>query len=183
MKTVSLAVARRYARALLEVAPQEGSAEKLRDEIRSAVALLSEHKDLAAALTHPALPHERKARVTEAIWTSARASAVFRRLMALLVEHDRVDLLPAIEAAFTAQWNDQRRVATAEIVSATELEAGQTSAITAVFERITSRRVEAKSSLDPALLGGVLVRIGGRSYDGTVSGRLRGLRERLAKGA
>lgn len=183
MKTVSLAVARRYARALLEVALQDGAAEKLRDEIRSAVELLSEHKDLAAALTHPALAHERKARVAEAIWTPARASVLFRRLIALLVDRDRMDLLPAIETAFTAQWNDHRQVATAEIVSARELEAGETKAVAAALEKVTSRRVEATSSLDPALLGGVLVRIGGRSYDGTVRGRLRALRERLAKGA
>jgi F-type H+-transporting ATPase subunit delta len=183
MKTVSLAVARRYARALLDVALQDESAEKLRDEIRSAAALLAEHEDLAAALTHPAISHERKASVAAAIWSAPRASTLLRRLMALLVEHDRVGLLPAIEVAFTSQWNEHRHVATAEIVSAVELDAGETKAVTAVFEKVTSRRVEAQSTLDPALLGGVLVRIGGRSYDGTVRGRLLALREQLAKGA
>ena len=183
MKTVSLAVARRYAHALLDVALRDGSAETVRNEMRAAVALLSEHKDLAAALTHPAISHERKERVAGAVWTDARASVLFRRLMGLLVERDRVGLLPAIEAAFTSRWNDQRQVALAEIVSAVELGAVETQAITAAFESVTGKRVEAQSALDPALLGGVLVRIGGRSYDGTVRGRLQALRERLAKGA
>lgn len=183
MKTASLAVARRYARALLDVALQDETAEALRDELRSTGALLAEHKDLAAALTHPAISHEKKARVAQAIWTAQRASELMRRLMAVLVENDRVELIPAIEAAFTSQWNERRRVATAEIVSAVELETPETKAITAAFEKVTSRRVEAKSTVEPALLGGVLVRIGGRSYDGTVRGRLHALRERLAKGA
>lgn len=183
MKTVSLAVARRYARALLDIALQDGSAESLRDELRAAAALLSEHKDLAAAMTHPAISHERKANVAAAVWSEGRASALLRRLMGLLVEHDRVDLLPAVEAAFTSQWNEHRHVATAEIVSAVELRGPETTAITAAFEKVTSRKVEAQSSVDPALLGGVLVRIGGRSYDGTVRGRLQALRERLARGA
>lgn len=183
MKTVSLAVARRYAHALLDVALRDASAETLRDEMRAAVAVLSQHKNLAAALTHPAISHERKERVAGAVWTDARASVLFRRLMGLLVERDRVGLLPAIEAAFTSRWNDQRQVALAEIVSAVELKAVETQAITAAFENVTGKRVEAQSGLDPALLGGVLVRIGGRSYDGTVRGRLQALRERLAQGA
>jgi F-type H+-transporting ATPase subunit delta len=186
MKRVSLPVARRYASALLDVALQGASpaeAESVRRDIRGALELLAEHKSLAGVLAHPAIPSEKKAQVVAAVWTEARASRVFGRFMALLVEHGRVQLLPAIEASYSAQWNERRNVALAQVVSAVALQPAQVAAIAGVLESVTTRGVEIESRLDPEMLGGVLVRVGGRSYDGTVRGRLRALRERLAGGA
>jgi F-type H+-transporting ATPase subunit delta len=180
MKEASLAVARRYARALLDLALKDGSAEQVRGELRSAQGLLLEHRDLMSALAHPAISAERKKKVVAAVWTEARASDLFRRFMDLLVDHDRVGLIGVIEQSFTAQWNESRNVVAAEVVSAVTLDQGQTEAVGKAVEAATGRTVELRALTDPAVLGGVLVRVGGRSYDGTVVARLRALRERLA---
>jgi F-type H+-transporting ATPase subunit delta len=185
MKRVSPAVARRYASALLDVALQEKDSEapaKLREEMRDARELLGRQEDLAAALTHPTIPSDRKKGLVAAIWSEARATLLFRRLMELLVERGRVGLLPAVERSFSTQWNEHRNVALAEVLSAVELRPAQVKAIAGALEGVTRTQIEVESALDPELLGGVVVRMGGRSYDGSVRGRLRALRERLAAG-
>jgi F-type H+-transporting ATPase subunit delta len=183
MNRVSPSLARHYARALLDVALQQGDAEALRAELRGAVGLLSEHPDLARVLGNPALPPSRKKGVVLAVWAEDRASALFRKLLVLLVENGRLEALPAIESAFGSLWNAHRRVASAEVVSAVPLDEDQRRALAGALEKAIGMGVEMEMRLDPGVLGGVLVQVGGRSYDGTVRARLRALKERLASGA
>jgi len=117
-----------------------------------------------------------------AIWSEGRATALTVRLLELLVGRDRITLLPGIEKAFAALWNDNRGVVAAEAVTAAPLGPDQERALAEAIRRTTGREVELSASLDPALRGGVLLRLLGRTYDGTVRGRLRALRERLVQG-
>ena len=183
MKTLSLGIARHYARALLDVALQEGSAEALRGELRDAVGLLREQKELSEALGNPAISPERKKAIVLAVWAEGRGSALFRRLLGLLVDNRRIDALPAIEDAYASLWNIHRHVAAAEVVSAVPLEAAQQGRIASALEKATGMGVEVRTIIDPEVLGGVLVRVAGKSYDGTVRASLRALKERLSSGA
>ncbi len=186
MKRVSLAVARRFASALLDVAlqgPGGDMPETIRQEMRQALGVLADHKNLADVLGHPTLPVDRKKQIVAEVWGGPRSSVLFRRFMELLVDRKHVGLLPVIEASFSALWNEHRNVTLAEVVSAVTLPPTQVEAIAGALESVAARGVEIRAGLDPTLLGGVLVRMGGRSYDGTVRGRLMALRERLAKGA
>jgi F-type H+-transporting ATPase subunit delta len=178
MKPRALGAARRYARALLDVALPQGDAETLRRELREAAALLASQKDLQSALEHPALPAEAKRKVVEAVW-GRRGSPVLGRLMALLAERGRIALLPAIEQSYGGLWNAHRGVVAAEAVSAVPLDENQTRAVAEALRRATGKDVELQSRADPALVGGLLVKMAGRTYDGTVRGRLRALRQRL----
>jgi len=101
----------------------------------------------------------------------------------LLAENGRLGALAAIDTAFGSLWNAHRHVASAEVVSAVSLDEDQQRALVGALEKATGMGVEIETRLDPAVLGGVLVRVGGRSYDGTVRARLRALKERLASGA
>jgi F-type H+-transporting ATPase subunit delta len=183
MSTSSFGIARHYARALLDVALREGNAEKVREELREAVGLLSDHTDLAGILGNPAIPPDRKKGIVMAVWAEGKASGLFRRLLSLLVENRRIGALESIETSFAALWNAHRNVAAAEVVSAVPLDGEQERALTAALGKATGMGVEIRSETDPSVLGGVLVRIGGKSYDGTVRSRLRALKERLASGA
>ena len=179
MKPRAQGVARRYARALLDVAGQQGAAaEALRRELREATALLAAQPDLRKALEHPALPAERKRKVVGAVWGRG-TSPIMVRLLDLLVERGRMELLPAIEESFSALWNAQRGVVAAEAVSALALDEAQTRAVAEALRKATGKDVELQTRTDPALLGGILVKMAGRTYDGTVRGRLRALRQRL----
>ena len=178
MKPRAQGAARRYARALLDVALQQGDPEALRRELRGATALLAAQKDLRSALEHPALPAEAKRKIVEAVW-GRRGSPVMARLMTLLAERGRTGLLPAIEESFSGLWNAHRGVMDAEAVSAVPLDESQTRAVAEALRRATGKDVELQTRADPALVGGLLVKMAGSTYDGTVRGRLRALRQRL----
>jgi F-type H+-transporting ATPase subunit delta len=180
MKRVSLAAARRYARALLDVA-QEGDPAAVREELRAVGSRLEQHAALAEALAHPVLPATKKRALLLAVFKDELSPPVLR-LLELLVERGRVGLLPAVASAYAALFNAQRGVAQAEVVSAAPLDADERRGLQAALERASGLGVELALREDPALLGGLLVRLGGRSYDGSVRGRLRALRAVLGAG-
>lgn len=182
MKKVSPAAARRYARALLEVALEGADAAAVREQLRGVRTLLEERRELQEALAHPGLGLEKKRALLRAL-LAGRSTAPVLRLTELLLERQRLALLPAIEAAYATLWNAQRRVAAAQALTAVPLEAAQRRALERALEGATGLGIELETSEDASLLGGLLVQVGGRTYDGTLRGQLRRLRERLTGGA
>jgi len=191
VKAGSRPVARRYSRALLSVVTQAptGKGEvmptpaALAAELRACLDLLEKTPTLQAALTDPLLPTPRKRALVEAVFTKAQASPLLVRLLALLVDAGRTELLPGIEEAFRHAWNAQRGVVEAEAVTATDLDEGQRADITKALAGVSRQEVDLRTSLDPRVIGGVLVKMAGKNYDGTVRGRLRALRALLVHGA
>jgi F-type H+-transporting ATPase subunit delta len=182
LKGASRVVARRYARALLDVVmsgpkgPTEGPAE-VRAALERSRALLQENAELMRALTHPGVPVLARNKIVAVAW--AQAPEVVKRLMHLLVERDRVLLLPAISEAYTVAWNEARGVVMAEAVSAVDLDAGQTLALSEGLARAAGKAVELTTRVDPSVLGGLRVTVGGRTLDGTVLAQLQALRRSL----
>jgi F-type H+-transporting ATPase subunit delta len=172
------ALARRYARALLDVAGREGTDAilALRDELRAFSPLVSGHAGLRRALLHPGLGAEPRRRVLAALADRAGASLLLRRLLQLLVSRDRVGLLPDIAETYAELANTARGVSSVEAASAVALTDAQSRALAAAL----GGAVELRTRVEPALIGGLLVRMGGRTYDGTVRTRLAVLRRRLA---
>jgi F-type H+-transporting ATPase subunit delta len=190
MKAASRPVARRYSRALLDVSkgqpPGKGKAEPSADdlaaELHASAELLEKNAALRQALFDPLLPAARKRALVEAVWTEAGAAPLVLRLLGLLVDNARLDLLPEIERAFRAAWNAERGVVEAEAVTAVELGPAQRDALTTALSSVSGLGVDLQTRLDPAVLGGVLVRMAGKSYDGTVRGRLKAMKSRLVYG-
>ena len=174
--------ARRYARALLDVAVQQGDPEAVRRELREATALMAAQAELRSALLNPAVPGEAKRKVVEAVW-GRRASPLTARLMALLAERGRIGLLGAIEDSFGGLWNAHRGVVAAQAVAAVPLDEAQTGALAETLRRATGKEVELKVRTEAALQGGLVVTMAGRTYDGSVRGRLKSLRARLVEQA
>lgn len=169
--------ARRYARALFDVAPQAQRG-AVRDDLHQAAAALASHAELRAALTNPALRPEARARLAGAVFANAAEPA--GRLLRLLAQRGRMVLLPAIARAFAEQVAEAAGVITAQATTAVALEAGQRDALTAAIRTATGHAVELETATDPSLLGGVRLTLQGRTYDGSVKSRLAGLRRALS---
>ncbi|HSD26347.1 MAG TPA: ATP synthase F1 subunit delta [Vicinamibacteria bacterium] len=168
------ALARRYARALLQAAGGEALA--LRDELRVLGPAVEGHPELRRALLDPGLGPEPRRRLLAAVAERAGASALLRRLLDLLASRDRVGLLPDVIEAYAELANGTHGVVSAEVVSAVPLAEAQRQALAAAL----GGTVELRGRVDPDVVGGVLVRVGGTTYDGTVRTRLAALRRRLA---
>jgi F-type H+-transporting ATPase subunit delta len=172
------ALARRYARALLDVGGSQGrdAALSLRDELRGFAAIVAGHAELQRALVRPGLGAEERRRVVSAVAEKAGASGRLRRLVDLLASRDRLSLLPDVAGAYAEAANAAHGVVSAEVASAAALDEPQRRALADAL----GTAVELQARVAPELVGGLLVRVGGKTYDGTVRARLAALRRRLA---
>ena len=173
------AAARRYARALLDVALEKGDT-ALRQDLDDLGRLYVEHAELRTLLLHPTVPTAKKTGVIAAL-LRGRPSDLLQRLIALLVERDRIELLPLIAKAYARRWNAKKGIVEAEVVSARALDDAEARAIAAAAAQASGgKQIELRRGVDPGLMGGLLLRMEGRIYDGSVRARLRALREQLA---
>jgi len=175
------ALARRYARALFDAAAHQGPEAPLalRDELRAFAPLLAGHPELRHALSHPGLGAEPRRRVLAALAERAGASVLLRRLVELLATRDRALLLPDIAEAYADIANTVSGVVSAEAVSAVALPEAQARALALTLGG-PAGPAELRRRVDPELIGGLLVRVGGKTYDGSVRTHLAALRRRLA---
>jgi F-type H+-transporting ATPase subunit delta len=179
------AIARRYAKALLEVARAQGLGvpAALHGELSSFAKSFEASPELRRALQHPTLRAEARRKVVGALAETGGASPLLRRLLDLVATRDRLELLPALAEEYAEARNAAEGRVSAEAVTAVPLADTQKAGVSSALSSAIGKAVELRTRVDPALLGGVLVKLGGRSYDGTVRGQLAALRVRLASGS
>jgi F-type H+-transporting ATPase subunit delta len=169
-----------YANALADVALAQGAVEPLETQLTALAALYGEAADLRNFLASPAVTREAKHGVIEKIAARMGAGKVVRNFLFVLADHQRTQILPEVIAAFQEVVRQRQGIAQAEISSAVELSPAQKDEFAKTLERLTGKKVEPSYSLDPALLGGAVVRIGSTIYDGSLRNQLNTLRARLA---
>jgi F-type H+-transporting ATPase subunit delta len=175
LKSASL----QYANALADIALAQGAAEPVVKQLTGFAAVYAESAELQTVLASPAVPIESKHNVIEKIAARLGASKIVRNFLFVVADHQRTHILPEIVETFLEVVRQRQGVAEAEVSSAVELSAAQKKNLTQTLTKLTGKKIETKYSLDPALLGGAVVRIGDTVYDGSVRSRLNELRARL----
>jgi F-type H+-transporting ATPase subunit delta len=176
LKSASL----QYANALADIALAQGAAEPALKQLADFRAACAESAELRNFLASPAVGRDAKHGVIEKLVARLGASKILRNFLFVIADHQRTHILPEIITAFQEVVRQRQGIAEAEISSAVELSAAQKTEFAGTLARITGKRVEAKYSLEPALLGGAVVRVGDTIYDGSLRNRLNELRTRLA---
>jgi F-type H+-transporting ATPase subunit delta len=175
LKSASL----QYANALADVVLAQGAADAALKQLADFEAAFAESSELRNFLTSPGVPREAKHGVIEKIAARIGADKIIRNFLFVISDHQRWHILPEIVAAFQDVIRQRQGIAEAEIFSAIELSAPQKKKFAQTLERLTGKKIEAKYSLDPALLGGAVVRVGDTIYDGSVRNSLNEMRARL----
>jgi F-type H+-transporting ATPase subunit delta len=175
LKSASL----QYANALGDIALAQGAAEPTAKQLSDFAALYAQSVELRTFLASPAVTIETKHAVIEKLVARLGASKIVRNFLFVITDHRRTHLLPEIAATFQQVIRQRQGVAEAEISSAVELSAAQKKEMVATLARLVGKKIETKYSLDPALLGGAVVRIGDTIYDGSLRGRLNEMRALL----
>jgi F-type H+-transporting ATPase subunit delta len=174
-------VTRQYATALADVAMAQDTADDVTQQLIGFGALYAESAELRNFLSSPAVAREAKHRVIEKLLARVRGSNIVRNFLFVIVDHQRTHLLPEIIAAVQEEIQRRQGITEAQVSSAVELSKTQKAEMEFTLERLTGKRVEAKFSLEPELLGGAVVRLGDTVYDGSLRSRLNNLRARLAE--
>jgi F-type H+-transporting ATPase subunit delta len=172
-------LARRYARALLDIGIAKGSYEQLGKDIDELAALYSGSRDLTEALTNPVFPMARRRAVLEAILERAGVSPVTRNFVLLLLDRERIPYLPAIGRELRAMVDERAGRVRALVTSARPLTADNVATIQAALEKVSGKKVLLEKKEDPTLLGGVVAKVGDVVYDGSVRTQLEMMRERF----
>jgi F-type H+-transporting ATPase subunit delta len=175
LKSASL----QYANALADVVLEQGAAEPARKQLADFAAAYAESVELRNFLASPAATHEEKHRVIESILARLGASRIIRNFLFVVVDHQRAHLLPEIMSSFEQVLMERQNVEEAEVTSAVELNNNQKSTLLQTLERLTGKKIRAKYTLEPGLMGGAVVRIGDMIYDGSLRKRLNVLRAQL----
>ena len=172
-------IAQHYADALADVVISEGNTEAISRELRDFLALLQESEQLRILLNSPAVSRANKHSVAQSLVERMHASRTLRNFLFVVIDQRRMALLPEIQRAFETQLDERQGVARANVISARDLKEIEKKQLRAALERLSGQRVEARFDLDPALIGGAVVRVGSTIYDGSVRTQLQRLRARL----
>ncbi len=175
----SRASAARYSRALFDIALKESDPHLAARELAEFNAVLEGHEELKRTLASPGVSPASKRNLLQALVTRAACSAPVAKLLLLLAERDRLSLLPDVVELFRERLMDHEKMVRADITTAAPLQPVQAQRLEQQLSELTRRRVTLTTKVDPAIIGGVVARIGGTVFDGSVATQLARIRERL----
>ena len=174
-------IAEVYARALFEVAKEHDVLDRVHDELGEFADALSEDRTLQLFLFSPYFSSEEKREGVKKIVSDADER--FVNFLELLAERHRMPVLFRIKREFDGRWADEHQLLPVTVTSAVELDEGLADEIGKRIQDETGRTVELSSTVDPEVLGGLMVRVGNMVLDATVRNRLERLRKQVAKAA
>lgn len=175
-------VTRRYAAALYEEAGEEGVLGEVDDDVLMLRRSLESNRELARFFESPVIPQEKKDTIVREL-LEGRVEDLTVRFLRLLVRKDRESLTKEILDQYQSLRDEQRGIVDAEATVAHPLADEDRGALIEVLEEKTGKDVRLHVEEDPDLIGGLVVRIGDRVFDGSVRSQLGALRDRLHNAA
>lgn len=174
------ALVARYAHAFLQVVTAAKLDTAAIDrQFADFIATWDESRELREFFENPAVPAAQKVGFLDKLNARLGLQKELRNLLAVLIDNNRIGQVSEVAQAYRRLLQEQLGIRQAEIVTARELNEQERGALVVEIGKLAGARVEASFRLDPAILGGTVVRIGSTVYDGSVRGRLERLKEAL----
>jgi F-type H+-transporting ATPase subunit delta len=167
-----------YARALFQAAQEAGRVDGVAGDLAAFASAIDEVPELRAFLRNPQIEPTGKAAVLEQL--GADADELARNFVRLAAEKGRAGEIPEISAELEALVARAQNRLAVELTTAHELSDDEATSIVQAIEKASGRTVEATRSVDPGLIGGIVLQVGSHRADGSVRGRLERLRHELA---
>jgi F-type H+-transporting ATPase subunit delta len=167
-----------YARALFEAAKEHGKLEQVRQELDDLTVAIEQVSELQAVLENPEVDQDVKAQILVDVLSDAEE--LTRNFLRLLAEKGRTAEIDQIVEEFDSLVAAEQRLLEVELTTAFELTDDDFRSIVSQIEQASGRTVEASRSVDPALIGGLVLQAGSMRLDASIRGRLERLRHELA---
>ncbi len=178
----NLAIARRYAKALLLIGKEDGNTETYREELAGISSLIEREKTLEQAINNPLYNAEGRKKVLGSVIDKLGLSAVMKSFLTLLFDKGRFIYLSSINEFYQKLADELKGISRASLVSATALSSETVDKIRATLSEKTGKDIILDIEQDPSLIGGIVTRIGDLVLDGSIKTQLLNMRESLKRG-
>ena len=168
-----------YSRALFQAAEGQDKLDVVHEQVGAFADALESNRDLAVFFFSPYFSTEEKKDGLGKVLDGA--DELVRNFLELLIEKHRVPAVYRIRRAYDARWEEANKLLPVEVTSAIELDPETVEQIGQKIGERTGRRVQLESTVDPDILGGIVVRVGDRIIDASIANRLESLRKQVAR--
>lgn len=169
--------AKEYGKALFLLTEEEGTTETVAGELRAVRALLRENPRYEKLLDTPALGKEEKLLLIDRAFSSLNESLV--NLMKILCERHNVYRFSGVADAYAALYDESRGIERVQALTAVAMTERQIAALTAKLSSMSGKTVIVENTVEPSVLGGMVLRMAGKQLDGSVKARLSALEKSL----
>jgi F-type H+-transporting ATPase subunit delta len=177
---VASRAAKRYAQAIFSLGKERGTLDAWQSDLALLANVVADGR-VSHYLTNPSIPKERKIEVLESA-LDVTVQPETRKLARLLIERDRMTLLPEIRELVDDQVRAERGIAIAAVTTADPLNEAEQDLVREKMEEITGQQIELDLEIDPEIIGGIIIRVGDQVIDGSVRNKLEKMRTRLMAG-
>lgn len=174
-------VASRYAQALFDLANDRKQVAAVESDLNSLRAAIAESKDLRTLLASPAFSAEDKAKGLAGIAAKAKFNDTTKKFLGLLAANGRASALAEVAEGFARLSAAARGAVSAEVVTAMPLTAAQAKGVQAALRQALGKAPEITTRVDPAILGGIKVKVGSRLFDASLRSKLDSLKFALKR--
>ena len=178
-KAQETGLAGRYANAVFELAQEEKAVDLLADDFTALSRLIGESRDLARLIKAPVYSREEQGKAIKAVLEKMGASALATQFVLTLAAKRRLFALPDIIRAYERLVAQLKGEVRAEVTSARPLSEAETAQLKSVLKAKLGREPRLQTFVDPSLLGGLVVRVGSRMIDSSLSTKLNGIRSAM----
>jgi len=168
-------LATRYATALFELARDQGALDKVAADLASVKTMVDSSPDLRRLVRSPVIGRAEQGKAMDALLERAQVTDLTRRFVGVIAANRRLFSLESIIAAFRQQLAKSRGELTAVVSTAQPLNDAQKAALDAALRRAVGVKVAVETKVEPALMGGMVVRIGSRMFDSSLRSKLQRL--------
>lgn len=170
------AVAERYASSLFELAQQANSVAKVESDLNDFEAMLKDSADLSRLINSPVFSSDEQAKAIDAIVARAKIAGLAGNFLRVVAKNRRLFAVPGMIQAFRRIAAEHRGETAAEITSAHALTAAQQTELKAALKSVAGKDVAITITVDPSLLGGLIVKMGSRQIDTSLKTKLNSLK-------
>jgi F-type H+-transporting ATPase subunit delta len=173
-------IAEVYARALFEVAKEHDVLDEVRDELGQFADVVAENREVGIFFFSPYFSSDEKKDGLDRMITDAEPA--FLNFLQALIERHRMPAIFRIRTRFDQLWDTENHLLPVQVTSAVELDESTIRSIGDRIAKETGNKIEMTSTVDPDILGGLVLRVGNFILDASIRNRLNQLRKQVAQG-
>jgi F-type H+-transporting ATPase subunit delta len=168
----------RYAKAILEIATESGNTLKVNNDMTAIGEIVSKNKELSEFLASPIITSDVKMNALSEVFGAVESET--KSLFRLLQENKRFEILLPIADQFNAQYDVLNGIQLAVVTTAVPMDAALEAQVLTKIATISDKKITLQNIVDPAIIGGFILRMGDKQYNASVANRLQELRREFS---